>query len=232
VVAGLLILAFGGLAWLSSTVPVVDAAGNPLYLHGSGVAPGCTASTLDQVIGSQATPCAIQSTSGGVTTVWGFTNLPAQTVAAGVWAFTIYWTGGDGNTVDVVTVAAGVSPTASCAGFVATVPNPGSTWTATYGKNGTNTTSPFTLSTSASQLPLVITPGGSLCIQVTLTHNTGGRTSMLYDGAAGIADTHVVPPSIVVPESVIGFAGLALAIPLVTGRRRALRFVSSLRRRR
>jgi cellulose synthase/poly-beta-1,6-N-acetylglucosamine synthase-like glycosyltransferase len=232
VVAGLLIVAFGGLAWLGSRAVVVDAAGNPLYLHGTGTAPACTASTVDQSIGAQATPCVIQSASGGITTVWGFTNLPAQTVAAGVWTFTMYWTGGDGNTVDTVTVAAGVSPTASCAGFVATVPNPGSTWTATYGKDGTNTTSPFTLSTSASQLPLVITPGGSLCIEVTLTHSTGGRTSMLYDGAAGIADTHVVPPSIVVPESVIGFAGLALAIPLVTGRRRVLRFVSSLRRRR
>ena len=37
---------------------------------------------------------------------------------------------------------------------------------------------------------------------------------MLYDGVAGAADTHVAPPSVVVPESLLAFAGLALAIPL------------------
>ena len=46
-VAIALLVAFGGLALLSSRAPVVDAAGNPLYLHGSGTAP-CTPSTLDQ----------------------------------------------------------------------------------------------------------------------------------------------------------------------------------------
>ena len=45
---------------------------------------------------------------------------------------------------------------------------------------------------------------------------------MLYDGIVGFADTRVVPPSIVVPESVLGFAALALVIPLITGRRRLL----------
>jgi hypothetical protein len=34
----------------------------------------------------------------------------------------------------------------------------------------------------------------------------------------------VITPSLVVPESVLGFAGLALAIPLITGRRRLLAF--------
>jgi cellulose synthase/poly-beta-1,6-N-acetylglucosamine synthase-like glycosyltransferase len=221
-VVAAMLLAFGGLAWLSSRAPVVNAAGNPLYLHGTGTSPACTASTIDQAIGTQTTPCSIQSEAGGVTSVWGFTNLPTQTVAAGVWTFTLYWTGGNGNTNDTVTVSAGISPTSSCAVFVAAVPNAGTTWSTTYGSSGANTTSPVTVSTSGSQLPLVITAGGSLCLQVTLTHNTGGKPSMLYDGTAGVADTNVVPPSIVVPESLLGFAGLALLIPVFTGRRRWL----------
>ena len=45
---------------------------------------------------------------------------------------------------------------------------------------------------------------------------------MAYDGTAGVADTRVVPPSIVVPESILGFIGLAIFIPLITGRRRWL----------
>ena len=81
-----------------------------------------------------------------------------------------------------------------------------------------NTTSPVTVSTSASQLPLVIPPGGSLCLSVTLTHNTGGKPSMLYDGTAGTANTGLVPPSIVVPEGLLGFAGLALFVPLLATR--------------
>jgi len=214
-----LLVALGGLAWLSSRAPVVNAAGNPLYLHGDAT---CTASTLDQAVGTQTTPCSIQSASGGVTSVWGFTNLPAQTVAGGVWTFTLYWGGGNGNTIDTVTVSAGISATSSCAAFVAAIPNPGTTWSTTYGSSGANTTSPFTVSTSASQLPLIITPGGSLCLQVTLTHNTGGKPSMLFDGIAGVADTQVVPPSIVVPESILGLWWLALLIPVFTGRRRLL----------
>jgi cellulose synthase/poly-beta-1,6-N-acetylglucosamine synthase-like glycosyltransferase len=221
-VAIALILAFGGLAWLSSRAPVVSAAGNPLYLHGSGTAPGCAASTLDQAIGTRVTACTIQSSAGGVTSMWGFTNLPAQTVAAGVWTFTLNWTGGSGATNDTVTISAGVSATASCAGFVATIPNGGTTWSTTYGSNGANTTSPFTVSTSASQASLSIPAGGSLCLSVTLTHNTGGKPSMVYDGTAGVGDTQVVPPSIVVPESILGFAGLALLIPVFTGRKRLL----------
>jgi hypothetical protein len=80
----------------------------------------------------------------------------------------------------------------------------------------------LTVSTSAGQLPLVIPLGGSLCLQVTLTHNTGGKPSMLYDGSTGVADTNIVPPSIVVPESILGLVWLALLIPVFTGRRRLL----------
>jgi len=226
VVVAALLVSFGGLVWLASRAPVVTAAGNPLYLHGSGTAPGCTPSTLDQTIGSRATGCTIQSAAGGVTSTWGFTNLPAQTVAAGVWTFTMQWTGGSGTTNDTVTVSAGVSATASCALFVATIPNVGSTWSTTYGSSGANTTSPVAVSTSASQLALVIPPGGSLCLSVTLTHNTGGKPSMVYDGTAGVGDTSIVPPSIVVPESLLGLVGLAVLIPLFTGRRRLLSLVS------
>jgi len=224
IVAGSLLLAFGALAWGATGVPVVQAAGNPLYLHGGAL---CAAPSMSQAVGSMTTPCSIQSTPGGVATVFGFTNLPAQTVAAGTWSFTMNWTGGDGNTNDTVTLSAGVSLTASCTGFVATVPNPPSTWTTTYGSGGTNTTSPFTVTTSASQLPLVIPPGGSLCLQVLLTHNTGGKPSMIYDGAIGTADTRLVPPSTVVPESLVGWLGLAFAIPLLTQRRRVLSFLRS-----
>jgi hypothetical protein len=176
---------------------------------------------MDQAAGSQAAPCAIQSSAGGVATVFGFTNLPAQTVAAGTWGFTMYWTGGNGNTNDTVTVSAGVSLTASCAGFVATVPSGTNTWTATYGSSGTFTTSPFTVTTT-TLLPMVIPPGGSLCLQVVLSHSTGGKPSMVYDGAVGTADTRLVPPSTVVPESLVPWLGLAFAIPLVTQRRRLL----------
>jgi hypothetical protein len=127
----------------------------------------------------------------------------------------MYWTGGAGNAADTVAVAAGTSLTASCAGFVPTVPGVG-TWSTTYGTSGASTTSPFTVSTSASQLPMVITPGGSLCIRVTLTHNTGGKPSMLYD--AGAAGTSVLPPSIIVPESLLGLLGFAVVVPLLAGR--------------
>jgi len=219
IVASGLLLAFGALAWGSSRVATVQAAGNPLYLHGGAL---CATPSLDQTAGSMATPCSIQSSAGGLATVFGFTNLPAQTVAAGTWSFTMYWTGGNGNTNDTVTLSAGISLTSSCTGFVATVPSGVSTWTATYGSSGTNLTSPFTVTTSASQLPMVIPPGGSLCLQVVLTHTTGGKPSMVYDGIVGAADTRLVPPSTVVPESLVGWLGLAFAIPLVTQRRRLL----------
>ena len=217
---GVLALIFCGLAVASTHAPTVSAAGNPLYLHGTGTAPGCTASTFDANVGTRATPCQIQSVSAGVTTTWAWTGLPAQTVAAGVWTFTMYWTGGTGATSDTVAIVAGVSATASCAGFVATVPNALSTWSTTYGGNTPNTTSPVTASTSASQLALIIPPGGSLCLSVTLTHNTGGKPSMLYDGTAGAGNTGFVPPSIVVPEGLFGLIGFGLAafIPLFATR--------------
>ena len=214
-IVGLLGLMLGGLALASTHAPVVSAAGNPLYLHGTGTAPGCTASTIDQNPGSTNPGCQIQSEAGGVATTWTFSNLPAQTVAGGVWTFTMYWTGGSGQTNDTVTIAAGVSLTASCAGFVATIPNAGTTWSTTY---GANTTSPFTVSTSASQLPVVITPGGSLCVTVTLTHGTGGKPSMVYDGPVGVGDTRIVPPSIIVPESLLGLVGLGAVMPLLVTR--------------
>ena len=222
-VAGILALTFGGLAAASVHAPTVAAAGSPLYLHGSGTAPGCAASTVDASVGTRTTACAIQSAAGGVTSTWGWTGLPAQTVSAGTWSFTFYWTGGSGSTNDTVTISAGVSATASCAGFVAAIPAAGTTWTASYGASTSNTTSPLTVSTSASEPALVIPAGGSLCISVTLTHNTGGKPSMLYDGTSGTANTGLVPPSIVVPEGLLGAAGLALAVPLVASRVRRWR---------
>jgi hypothetical protein len=47
---------------------------------------------------------------------------------------------------------------------------------------------------------------------------------MTYDGTAGVADTQVIPPSTVVPESLLGFLGLALLIPVITNRRRLLSY--------
>jgi hypothetical protein len=175
---------------------------------------------MDQVVGTRATACTFSAT--GATAVFGFTNLPAQTVSAGVWSLVMYWGGGTGLTRDTVTITAGAVAGASCAAFVGTIPNPGTTWTTTVGSNGINTTSPATISTSAGQAALVIPSGGSLCVAVTLTHNTGGRISMLYDGTAGVADSQLIPPSTVVPESLLGFIGLALFIPLITARRRVL----------
>ena len=216
-VVGVLALLFGGLAVASVRAPVVNAAGNPLYLHGTGTAPGCTASTVDQTAGTRSPACQIQS-GGGVVSTWSFSSLPAQIVAAGTWTFKMYWTGGSGNTSDTVDIAVGVSATSSCSPFVPLIPNGGSTWSATYGSSGANTTSPFTVSTSASQLAVVITAGGSLCVQVTLTHNTGGKPSLVYDGPVGTGDTNVVAPSIIVPESLIGFLGLAVVIPIFASR--------------
>src|SRR5207248_219067 len=104
-IVGVLAMLFGGLAVASVRAPVVSAAGNPLYLHGT--SPGCVASTLDQTAGTQAPPCQVQSGTGVVTT-WSFSSLPAQTVAAGTWTFKMYWTGGTGNTNDTVSSAVGV----------------------------------------------------------------------------------------------------------------------------
>ena len=219
VVAGAMAIAIALLVWGSTKAPISQAAGNPLNLHGSGAAP-CAASTIDQTAGARTTACSIQSQAGGVITTWSWTALPAQTITAGVWTFTMYWTGGTGNTLDTVTINAGVVSGGGCALFVPSVPNAGTTWTTTYGGSGANATSPFVVSTSGSQAALSIPPGGSLCVQVILVHTTGGKPSLVYDGVVGTADTHVTPPSVVVPESLLPFAGLALAIPLVTGRRR------------
>ncbi len=219
VVAGAMAIAIGLLVWGSTKAPVSQAAGNPLYLHGSGAAT-CTASTIDQAAGTRTTACSVQSEAGGVITTWAWTGLPAQTITAGAWAFTMYWTGGNGNTLDTVSIAAGVVSGASCAVFVPSVPNVGTTWTTTYGAGGANTASPFIVSTSGSQAALSIPAGGSLCVQVVLVHTTGGKPSLMYDGVVGTADTHVTPPSVVVPESLLPFAGLALVIPAITGRRR------------
>src|SRR4029077_14957117 len=137
---------------------------------------------------------------------------------------------GNGNTNDTVSVSAWTSLTSSCVGIAPIIPNPGTTWSTTYGSAGATQTNPLTVSTSAGQLPLAITQGGSLCLQVTLTHNTGGKPSMVYDGTAGVANTNVVPPSIVVPESILGFAWLALVIPVFTNRRRLIALWKARRR--
>jgi cellulose synthase/poly-beta-1,6-N-acetylglucosamine synthase-like glycosyltransferase len=217
-VVGALVLLFGGLAFASTHAPVVKAAGGPLSFHGTGTAPGCTASTIDQSPGTRTTACQIQSTAGGITTTWAWTGLPAQTVAAGTWTLNYYWTGGSGSTNDLVSVSVGVLATSSCAGFIATIPNVGTTWSAAYGGNTANATSPLTVTTSASQLALVIPPGGSLCVSLTLTHETGGKPSMLYDGTTSAGPSSIVPPSIIVPESLLPVAGFALLIPVLATR--------------
>ncbi len=223
IAVGALAVAISALAWGSTKAPVSQAAGNPLYLHGTGVAPGCVPSTTDQTIGVRAAACSIQSASGGATSIYAFSLIPAQTVAAGIWSFTVYWNGGSGSTLDTVTVSAGATASPTCVGFTPTIPTGGTTWMTTYGASGVNTTSPFTVDTSGPQPALSIPAGGSLCVQVVLTHSTGGKPSMLYDGVAGTADTRVTPPSSVVPESLLPLAGVALAVPLITGRRRLIK---------
>jgi cellulose synthase/poly-beta-1,6-N-acetylglucosamine synthase-like glycosyltransferase len=229
-VAFAMLASFGGLAWLASRAPVVSAATSPLYLHGSGTGPTCTPGTLSQTAGAQVPPCEVQP--DGITYTWSFTNLPLQTVASGVWSLTMYWNGGNGNVNDTVTVSAGVSATTSCAGFVSTIPVAGTTWSTTFGPTGAQTTNPFTVSTSGGptngvQPLLAITPGGSLCLSVILTHTTGGKPVMLYDGAVGTADTRLVPPSIIVPESVLGLLGFALLIPVFTRPKRVLQLLGN-----
>jgi hypothetical protein len=76
---------------------------------------------------------------------------------------------------------------------------------------------------------LAIPPGGTLCLSVTLTHTTGGKPVMLYDGAAGTADTRLVPPSLIVPESVLGLLGLALLIPVFTRPKRVFHLLRTRR---
>ena len=218
VVVGALALALGALLWQSAGVPIVESAANSLYLHGTGVSPACTPSTLDRTTGARATPCSVSS--NGTTSVFSFTSSPSAQTITGTWSFLFYWTGGSGSTRDTISVSAGILTGGVC---VASIPSGAATWTTTFGNNGANTSSPVTVSTSAPQT-LVIPAGATLCLIVRLAHGTGGATSVLYDGVTGVADTQLITPSIVVPESVLGFVGLALAIPLITGRRRLLSF--------
>jgi cellulose synthase/poly-beta-1,6-N-acetylglucosamine synthase-like glycosyltransferase len=213
---GALTLLFAGLAAASTHAPVVSAAGNALYLHGTGTTPVCAASSVDQSAGTRAPACAIQS--AGTTTTWSWTGLPAQTVAGGGWTFNLFWTGGAGNESDTVAVQVGVSNTASCAGFVASVPKTGTTWTASFGTGNPAATNSVTVTTSAAQDPLVIPAGNTLCISVTLTHMTGGKPSLLYDGTAAAGASNVVAPSIIVPESLIPLMGFAVVIPVIASR--------------
>src|SRR5487761_1169144 len=218
VVVGAIALALGALVWGSAGVPVVESAANSLYLHGTGVSPTCAPLTMDQTIGVRPTPCSLSSNA--TTSTFSFTPSPTGQTITGTWSFMFYWSGGTGSTRDTISLSAGVLVGGVC---VVQIPTGGATWTTTFGSNGTNTTSPVTVSTSAPQT-VTIPPGGTLCLVVSLAHGTGGATSFLYDGAAGTADTQLITPSIVVPESVLGFVGLALAIPLITGRRRLLSF--------
>jgi cellulose synthase/poly-beta-1,6-N-acetylglucosamine synthase-like glycosyltransferase len=211
-------LAIGALAWGSSGVPVVQSAANSLYLHGTGVSPACVPATLDRTTGVRATPCSV--TSNGTTSTFSFVPSPSAQTITGTWSFQFYWSGGSGATRDTISLSAGVLAGGVC---VVQIPTGGATWTTTYGTNGINTTSPVTVNTSASQT-VTIPSGGQLCLVVSLAHGTGGATNFLYDGLAGAADTQLITPTFVVPESVLGFSGLALAIPLITGRRRLLAF--------
>src|SRR5207245_11651911 len=112
IVAGAMAIAIALLAWGSTKAPISQAAGNPLYLHGSGAAP-CAASTIDQTAGTRTTACSIQSQSGGVITTRAWTGLPAQTTTAGVWTLTMYGPVRNGNTIDTVAMSAGLGPGSS-----------------------------------------------------------------------------------------------------------------------
>ncbi len=219
VVAGAIALALGALLWRSAGVPVVESAANSLYLHGTGVSPACVPLTMDRTAGARPTPCSL--TSNGTTATFSFTPTPAGQTITGTWSFMFYWSGGSGSTRDTISLSAGVLVGGVC---VVQVPTGGATWTTTFGTSGINTTSPVTVNTSAPQT-VTIPPGGTLCLVVRLAHGTGGATSFLYDGVAGVADTQLITPSLVVPESLLGFVGLALAIPLITGRRRLLQLL-------
>jgi hypothetical protein len=218
IAVGAIGLAIAALAWSSAGVPVVESAANSLYLHGTGVSPGCAPSTMDRATGVRATPCSVSS--NGTISTFSFTPSPAAQTITGTWSFMFYWGGGTGSTRDVVSLSAGVLVAGVC---VVQIPTGGATWTTTFGTNGINTTSPVTVNTSAPQ-SVVIPAGGTLCLTVTLAHGTGGATAVLYDGLAGVADTQLITPTFVVPESALGLIGLALAIPLITARRRLLSF--------
>ncbi len=217
VVAGSLVLALAALAWGSVNAPLVAAAGNPLYLHGTGAGPACAPGSMSPAAGNKAPACSINDAIG----VFSFSGLPAQVVPAGSWSFTMYWTPAGPVPLSHISLSVGVSAGPSCAGFVASIPRAGTTWTTTFGANGVHTTSPFTVSTSAPQLALVIPAGGSLCLRADISVEEDD-VPMRYDGPAGVADTRLIPPFTVVPESLLGLVGVALLVPLVTGRRRLL----------
>src|SRR6266566_4936883 len=67
-------LAVAALMWSSAGVPVVESAANSLYLHGTGVSPGCTPSTMDRATGIRATPCSVSS--NGTISTFSFTPSP------------------------------------------------------------------------------------------------------------------------------------------------------------
>ena len=178
-------------------------------------------------------PGAMSATAGGRSpacsfrdgiAVFSFNTPTAVQFAAGVWSLTMYWTPAGPTPVSTVSLSAGGVAGGSCAGFVASIPNLGSTWLTTFGALGVNTTSPFTVSTSLPQAALSIPAGGSLCLRVEISAEPDD-VPMVYDGPVGTADTRLIPPIIVVPESLIGLLGLAIAIPLVTGRRRLMSFL-------
>jgi hypothetical protein len=176
---------------------------------------------MDATAGSRATPCSVSS--NGTTSVFSFTPSPSAQTVSGIWSFTFYWTGGTGSTRDTITLSAGLLVGGVC---VAQIPTGGATWTTTFGNSGANTSGTVTVNTSASQT-VVIPAGGTLCLIVSLAHGTGGATSLLYDGTGGVADSQLIPPVTVVPESLLGFLGIAFVIPVITGRRRLLSFLKA-----
>jgi hypothetical protein len=206
-VVAVLATLFAGLAFASIHAPVVSAAGNPLYLHGAGGSPACVPSSMDRTVGGRVVPCSV----GDAVANFAFTNLPAQTIPAGTWTFTLYWTPGAPVALSNVRLSVGVVNGASCAAFA-----PLFTWAGTYG-TGAN---PATFSTAAPQVN--IATGQQLCLRVDLSVEQDDA-NMIYDTAA--AASRLSPPVTVVPESVLGFLGLALAIPILTTRRRWLSWI-------
>jgi hypothetical protein len=163
--------------------------------------------------------------------IFSFPNLPAQTVGPGVWSFTMYWAAVGPVHLSHITLSVGLAAGPSCAGFVSIIPTAGTTWTTTYGAAGVHTASPFTVSTSGPQLQLVIPAGSTLCLRTDISQEEDDEP-MLYDGpisGPNAAATYLSPPFTVVPESLLGLLGVALVIPLVTGRRRVLSFVRARR---
>jgi cellulose synthase/poly-beta-1,6-N-acetylglucosamine synthase-like glycosyltransferase len=204
-----LAVTIGLLWWQSLTAPVAEAAGNPLYLHGTGTSPGCAPSTMSPAPGGRAVPCSF----GDGVAYFAYANLPAQTIPAGTWKFTLYWSLGVPVPLSNITLSVGVISGGSCVGFAPALV----TWSGTFGL-GPN---PATLSTTTGTA-VTIGAGQTLCLKVDLSVEQDDAL-MLYDTAA--APTSLTPPVTVVPESLLGFLGVALAIPVFTGRRRWLSWI-------